>query len=43
MPAPVPGEPAPAASALDAAGEPVPLERFWRGGPVVLVFLRHWG
>jgi hypothetical protein len=40
---PQPGEHAPSATALDAAGEPVPLEQFWRDGPAVLVFLRHWG
>jgi hypothetical protein len=40
---PQPGDRAPAASALDARGEPVALETFWRDGPAVLVFLRHWG
>jgi hypothetical protein len=41
--APKPGDRAPAGVALDAAGDPVPFEQFWRDGPAVLVFLRHWG
>lgn len=37
------GDQAPPATALDARGEPVAFDSFWREGPVVLVFLRHWG
>ena len=43
MPSPKPGDRAPGATVLDARGNPVSLESFWRSGPVVLVFLRHWG
>jgi hypothetical protein len=37
------GELAPDVAVLDAAGQPYQLSAGWRGGPVLLTFLRHFG
>lgn len=37
------GEAAPEASLEDREGRWVSLSGFWRGGPLVLIFLRHLG
>jgi peroxiredoxin len=38
-----PGDAAPDYKVLDASGGAVALADFWRKGPVVLAFLRHFG
>ena len=37
------GKPAPDATLLGEGDEPVRLSRLWGEGPLVLVFLRHFG
>jgi hypothetical protein len=34
---------APELTVLDASGQSISLSETWRGGPVVLTFLRHFG
>lgn len=38
-----PGDPAPEATLLGEGDRPVPLAALWAEGPLVLVFLRHFG
>lgn len=38
-----PGDAAPDGRALDADGQEVALSSFWREGPILLTFLRHFG
>jgi len=37
------GDRAPERAVLDASGRSLSLKEIWRGGPVVLTFLRHFG
>jgi len=37
------GQQAPDAEVLRSDGSPTRLEELWAGGPVALVFLRHFG
>jgi peroxiredoxin len=37
------GDVAPHVTVVDALGQPMSLAAAWRGGPVVLTFLRHFG
>ncbi|MFN2589387.1 MAG: hypothetical protein ABR518_01280 [Actinomycetota bacterium] len=43
MPRPDVGERAPSVTVLDGRGRRRRLASFWKSGPVVLVFLRHYG
>lgn len=38
-----PGEPAPSVTVYSPDGAGVPIASLWQGGPLVLVFLRHFG
>jgi peroxiredoxin len=37
------GDPAPDVTVLDTQGKPVTLSEYWRDGPILLTFLRHFG
>ncbi|MEY3213233.1 MAG: hypothetical protein RIT28_3714 [Pseudomonadota bacterium] len=39
----MPADPLAALTVLTPAGDPVPLPSLWAQGPVVLVFVRHFG
>ena len=41
--APHVGEPAPDATFVSAAGNPIRLADFWRVRPTIFLFLRHFG